>query len=178
LQTPFAADRLREGELGPHTLLRERRRHRSGGFQRGECARGPVGLPRHSRLFAIVVDDLHVIETQIILLKEFLPSFIGALTSGDLVALVFVGRSDLSVDFTNDLVALRSAPLRSAPVCLSMRWTRAESPRRGLLCAAGWAEMRRTRGAGRRGTQTRSPRRANRPSPRRSRQAIVEYGRP
>jgi VWFA-related protein len=64
---------------------------------------------QNSRLFAIVIDDLHVIEPAIIPLKRVLMDFIAALSPDDDVAIVFVGRSDLSVNFTRNTTRLRAA---------------------------------------------------------------------
>ena len=56
-----------------------------------------------SRLFALVIDDLHIIEAQIVTVKRMMTDFIRALSPGDEVAVVFVGRSDLSQNFTSNL---------------------------------------------------------------------------
>ena len=55
-----------------------------------------------SRLWAIVVDDLHLIEADIVPLKRTLTDIARALSPDDEVALVYVGRSDLSLNFTTD----------------------------------------------------------------------------
>jgi VWFA-related protein len=65
--------------------------------------------PRMSRLFVVIVDDLHIIKQTIVPLKRLLTDFLRALTPDDQVALTFVGRSDLSQDFTNDIGALLRA---------------------------------------------------------------------
>lgn len=62
-----------------------------------------------SRLFAIVVDDLHLIESDIVPLKRVLMDFIAALSPDDDVAIVFVGHSNLSVNFTRNATRLRTA---------------------------------------------------------------------
>jgi VWFA-related protein len=56
-----------------------------------------------SRLFVLLIDDLHTLESEVIAVKKVMTDFIGALSPDDEVAVVFVGRSDLSVNFTNDM---------------------------------------------------------------------------
>lgn len=56
-----------------------------------------------SRLFVLLVDDLHTLESEVIAVKKVMSDFIAAVSPDDEVAVVFVGRSDLSVNFTNDL---------------------------------------------------------------------------
>lgn len=55
-----------------------------------------------SRLFVLLVDDLHTLESDIIAVKQVMSDFIRALSPADEVAVVFVGRSDLSINFTTD----------------------------------------------------------------------------
>jgi VWFA-related protein len=62
-----------------------------------------------SRLWAIIVDDLHLIEAHIIPVKRILADFVRALPSQDEVAVVYVGRSDISVNFTSDPTRLLAA---------------------------------------------------------------------
>jgi VWFA-related protein len=62
-----------------------------------------------SRLWAIVVDDLHLIEADIVPVKRVLTDFVLALPPEDEVALVYAGRSNLSVNFTSDLGRLLRA---------------------------------------------------------------------
>ena len=62
-----------------------------------------------SRLFAIVVDDLHLIEADIVPVKRVLTDFISAVSPNDEVAIVFVGRSDFSVNFTRNTARLQAA---------------------------------------------------------------------
>lgn len=62
-----------------------------------------------SRLFVIVVDDLHLIEADIVPVKRVLMDFIAALSPDDDVAIVFVGHSNLSVNFTRNAARLRAA---------------------------------------------------------------------
>lgn len=61
-----------------------------------------VRLSPESRLFVLLVDDLHTLESDIIAVKKVMSDFIRALSPVDEVAVVFVGRSDLSVNFTSD----------------------------------------------------------------------------
>jgi VWFA-related protein len=61
---------------------------------------GPEG-----RQWALVIDDLHIIELHILHTKKVVQAFLESLPAGDQVAIVFAGRSDLSQDFTNDLGA-------------------------------------------------------------------------
>jgi VWFA-related protein len=61
-----------------------------------------VRLSPDSRLFVLLVDDLHTLESDIIAVKQVMTDFIRALSPVDEVAVVFVGRSDLSVNFTTD----------------------------------------------------------------------------
>lgn len=55
-----------------------------------------------SRVFVMVVDDLHIVESEIVSVKQVMTEFIRALSPDDEVAVVFVGRSDLSQNFTTD----------------------------------------------------------------------------
>jgi VWFA-related protein len=61
-----------------------------------------VRLSPESRLFVLLVDDLHTLESDIIAVKQVMSDFVRALSPVDEVAVVFVGRSDLSVNFTTD----------------------------------------------------------------------------
>jgi VWFA-related protein len=64
-------------------------------------AHAPLG-----RQWVLVIDDLHIIETHIIHTQRVLKEFFEQLPPEDSVAVVFVGRSDLSQNFTSDLGAL------------------------------------------------------------------------
>jgi VWFA-related protein len=55
-----------------------------------------------SRLFALVIDDLHIVESEIVAVKQVMTEFIRALSPDDEVAVVFVGHSNLSRNFTSD----------------------------------------------------------------------------
>jgi VWFA-related protein len=55
-----------------------------------------------SRLFVLVIDDLHILESQIVPLKRVMAEFLQALAPDDQVAVVFVGHSNLSENFTTD----------------------------------------------------------------------------
>lgn len=57
---------------------------------------------KDSRLFVLVVDDLHILESDLIDTKKVMTEFIRALAPDDEVAIVFVGRSNLSQNFTRD----------------------------------------------------------------------------
>lgn len=63
-----------------------------------------TNLPRSdkSRLFVIVIDDLHILEQDIIPVKRIMTEFFQAVSPDDEVAVVFTGRSDLSQNFTSD----------------------------------------------------------------------------
>jgi VWFA-related protein len=56
----------------------------------------------NSRLLAIMVDDLHLIESELVPLKRTLTDIVRALPAEDEVALIYVGHSDLSQNFTTD----------------------------------------------------------------------------
>ena len=58
-----------------------------------------------ARQWVLVIDDLHIIESHIQQTKTVVEDFLRDLPQGDQVAIVFVGRSDLSQDFTSDLGA-------------------------------------------------------------------------
>lgn len=62
-----------------------------------------------SRMFAIVVDDLHLIESDIVPIKRVLTDFVNSVSPDDEVAIVFVGRSDFSVNFTRNRARLEVA---------------------------------------------------------------------
>lgn len=55
-----------------------------------------------SRLFAIVVDDLHLLEKDVIKIKRVLTEFLQSISPEDEVAMVFVSRSDLGINFTRN----------------------------------------------------------------------------
>jgi VWFA-related protein len=55
-----------------------------------------------SRLFVVVIDDLHILEQDLVHTKQILTDFINALSPDDEVAVVFVGHSNLSQNFTTD----------------------------------------------------------------------------
>jgi len=59
-----------------------------------------------SRLFVMVIDDLHILEQDLIHTKEVMTAFINALSPADEVAVVFVGHSNLSQNFTSDRTRL------------------------------------------------------------------------
>jgi VWFA-related protein len=63
-------------------------------------AHAPLG-----RQWVLVIDDLHIIEQHIVHTKKVVQEFLESLPADDQVAIVFVGRSDLSQDFTSDLGA-------------------------------------------------------------------------
>lgn len=72
--------------------------------------------PPLARQWVLVIDDLHIIETHIVHTQRVLKDFFELLAPDDQVAVVFVGRSDLSQDFTSDQGALvrTSARLKDA----------------------------------------------------------------
>src|SRR5262245_38068665 len=66
-------------------------------------------LPAHSRVFAIVVDDLHMLPQHTVQARTVLSDTLRSIPSTDRVAIVFTGRSDLSIDFTTDYSSLMRA---------------------------------------------------------------------
>lgn len=62
-----------------------------------------------SRALVIAIDDFSVPPDMLVPLKRALTDFLKKLTSDDQVALIYVSRSDLSRDFTNDLGPLIDA---------------------------------------------------------------------
>jgi VWFA-related protein len=62
-----------------------------------------------SRLFVMVVDDMHLLESTIVPVKRVMTEFVSALSPDDEVGLVFVGHSDLSVNITRDTSRLMQA---------------------------------------------------------------------
>jgi VWFA-related protein len=70
-----------------------------------------------ARQWVLVIDDLHIVETFIVHTQRIVEAFLTSLTRDDQVAIVFVGRSDLSQGFTSDLSAqLRT--VRRIPIAL------------------------------------------------------------
>src|SRR5690348_3473882 len=63
----------------------------------------------NSRLFVLIVDDRHLVETVIIPVQRVMTEFIDNLSPNDQTAVLFVGRSDLSQNFTNDHTRLLKA---------------------------------------------------------------------
>lgn len=62
-----------------------------------------------SRLFAVVIDDMHLLEKDLIPIKALLMEFLQSLSPNDEVAFTFVNRSDLGVNFTRDTAKLVTA---------------------------------------------------------------------
>ena len=62
-----------------------------------------------SRLFVMVIDDLHLIEQNIVEIKRVLTDTLNAFSPDDEVAMVFVSHSDMSVNFTRNRAKLASA---------------------------------------------------------------------
>jgi VWFA-related protein len=62
-----------------------------------------------SRIWAIIVDDLHLIEADIVPIKAVLSDFARSLPPDDEVALIYTGRSDISLNFTTDQSRLLTA---------------------------------------------------------------------
>jgi VWFA-related protein len=60
----------------------------------------------NSRLFVLIVDDRHLVETVIVPVQRVMTEFIDNLSPNDQTAVLFVGRSDLSQNFTNDRTRL------------------------------------------------------------------------
>src|SRR5215471_20891214 len=59
--------------------------------------------PVDGRQWVLVIDDLHIIEQHVLHTKKVVQAFLESLPAHDQVAIVFVGRSDLSQDFSSDL---------------------------------------------------------------------------
>jgi len=62
-----------------------------------------------SRLWAIVVDDLHLIESDIVPIKRVLTDLVRSFPPEDEVAIVYTGRSDTSLNFTTNYARLLGA---------------------------------------------------------------------
>lgn len=60
----------------------------------------------NSRVWVLIIDDQHIIEHDILHVKQVIGDFLRALPPEDQIAIVFVSRSDLSVNFTNDTAKL------------------------------------------------------------------------
>jgi VWFA-related protein len=61
--------------------------------------------PTIARQWVMVIDDLHIMATHIVHTQRVVREFLEQIPESDQVAIVFVGRSDLSQDFTSDLGA-------------------------------------------------------------------------
>jgi VWFA-related protein len=59
-------------------------------------------LSPDSRLFVLLIDDLHMFDSDITAVRKVLSDFVRALSADDEVAVVFVGRPDLNLNFTTD----------------------------------------------------------------------------
>jgi VWFA-related protein len=59
-----------------------------------------------SRAFVMIVDDVHILPALIVPVKRAMTEFLQTLSPRDEVAVVFVGRSDLSQNFTTDVSRL------------------------------------------------------------------------
>jgi VWFA-related protein len=64
---------------------------------------------RQNRAWVLLVDDLHIVESEIVQTKRVLSRCLQAIPANDDVALVFVNRSDLGVNFTRERAALEQA---------------------------------------------------------------------
>jgi VWFA-related protein len=62
-----------------------------------------------SRAFAFVIDDGGISASDLVPLKRTLMSMLAAASAGDQIAVVYMQRSDLSQDFTNDVGLLTNA---------------------------------------------------------------------
>lgn len=63
----------------------------------------------NSRIFVLVIDDLHLIESEIIPVKRIITEFVTSLAPDDEVGVVFTGRSDLGINITRDRARLLAA---------------------------------------------------------------------
>ncbi len=61
-----------------------------------------VRVSPDSRLFVLLIDGLHTLDSEIIAVKKVMSDFVRALSPDDEVAVMFVGRADLSLNFTTD----------------------------------------------------------------------------
>jgi VWFA-related protein len=68
-----------------------------------------IPLGPQGRLFVLVVDDLHIVESELIPVKRVMSRFIDELGSEDEAAIVFVGHSNDGQNFTADRTLLRKA---------------------------------------------------------------------
>jgi len=79
-------------------------------------------VTQRSRAFVILIDDASIPPRELVPLKRLLSAILRTLTPDDQVAISYMGRSDLGIDFTNDTARLidvvnrRRAALASAPV--------------------------------------------------------------
>jgi VWFA-related protein len=112
-----------------------------------------------SRIWAIIVDDLHLIEADIVPIKAVLSDFARSLPPDDEVALIYTGRSDISMNFTTDQSRLLTAidkvrdavgfGLDSDPPAAQLQYTKrlakqtADAIRNVALSLAGSAHPRR-----------------------------------
>ena len=55
-----------------------------------------------SRLFVLLVDDVHMVESDVTTVKKIMSDFVRAVTADDEVAVMFAGRPDLNLNFTSD----------------------------------------------------------------------------
>lgn len=62
-----------------------------------------------SKLFVMVIDDMHLIEQNIIAIKRTLTDTLNAIPPDDEVAMVFVSHSDMSVNFTRSRAPIQRA---------------------------------------------------------------------
>jgi len=59
-----------------------------------------------SRAFVMVIDDLHIVESDLIPLRRIVTEFVQSLSPDDEAGIVFTGHSSLSVDLTRDVARL------------------------------------------------------------------------
>jgi VWFA-related protein len=60
-------------------------------------------VPPKSRAFVVVIDDLHLLPQHLVPIKGVVTDILTSMAPTDRVAVVFTGRSDLSIDFTTDI---------------------------------------------------------------------------
>lgn len=114
----------------------------------------------NSRLFVMVIDDLHLIEQNIVEIKRVLTDTLNAFSPDDEVAMVFVSHSDMSVNFTLNRAKLAStidrvrgafgfgldslahAPVADQPGATSLRLSTAPSKFRGAYAVAAAETLR------------------------------------
>lgn len=70
---------------------------------------GHAPLVTNSRLWVVIIDTLHTLESEIVPMKQVMHSFVQSIAPSDEVAIIYPNRSDLGTNFTTDRARMLAA---------------------------------------------------------------------